>query len=84
MFKRRAYSFSSPGVVKRTETVVTSSQEIDKDGLSINRVVYKEVDPFSDEAVQALPTYEDYSLSNLIAAGVPLDTIPVGQLLDPS
>lgn len=46
-------------------------------------VLETEVDVTSSDAVASLPSAEEYTLENLIRAGVPLDEVP-SQVLTPS
>lgn len=78
---KRSVAFSVPQhVVANVSHTVTE----DVDGVTVERQVYVPVDLSSKEAASSIPTMEEYSLKNLLAAGVPLEQLQVSTLLNPT
>lgn len=69
---------SSKKVIERVSRHVS---ELDELGNLKTKVVYEDVDVSSEDYVKDLPKLEEYTLSNLIAAGVPLEEMNVDGLL---
>lgn len=68
----------STKVLERKQVVVP---EMDDNGNTFNRVSYKDIDVSSDDYIKDLPRLEEYTLSNLMAAGIPLEQLNPSGLL---
>lgn len=66
--------------VKVYEKVSKQVSEV-VDGQERTKVVFEDVDISTDDYIKDLPRFEEYSLSNLLAAGVPLEQMNVQGLL---
>lgn len=79
-WKRKVhYGLPSPVVVNVSQTVAEKvGDEV------VERVVRVPVDLCSKEAAKSLPTLAEYSLKNLLEAGVPLEQINPSNLLTPT
>lgn len=64
------------------EKVIRPVTEMDNETGSIStRVQFDTVDVSDDDYVKDLPLWEEYTLPNLVAAGVPLEQLSVNGLL---
>lgn len=68
------------------EVMVTSMQpeSVVIDGQQVTRVVKKRVNVLDKKNHVVLPSYEEFKLSKLLAANVPLKEVPCSHLLDPT
>lgn len=79
MFSKKGIPLSKPApVFVRAEQNVS---QVDEHGNVIEKVIYEKLDSTDPDNFPILPSVEEYSLSNLLNAGVPLEQIPVGSLL---
>lgn len=87
MFRKKFLKQKTWSVVDSTKVIESTAQtisETDELGIPIHRVVYLPIDYTSDDVVKSLPDAKDYTLENLLAAGVPLDQLSVSNLLNPT
>lgn len=69
---------SSKKVIERVSRPIT---EMEENGNVNVRVRYEDVDVSSDDYVKDLPRLEEYTLSNLMSAGIPLEQLNVSGLM---
>lgn len=58
--------------------------DVERNGSHEIDVNFQVVDVSSPDYVKNLPTYEEYTLENMLQSGVPLEAVPVGTLLNPT
>lgn len=76
---RSSYSNFQPS----DSTPIVEKRYLPQDTEEGKLVIEHEVDVTSPDAVASLPTSEEYTLDNLMRAGVPLEEVP-SQVLTPS
>lgn len=80
--KKRTWSCADSSKV--IEPSAQTIDEMDENNNPVQRVVYLPVDYTSKEVEKSLPEAKDYTLANLMAAGVPLEQVAVSSLLNPT
>lgn len=87
MFRKKFLKKKTWSCADSTKVIEPSAQTIaeqDENGTPVNRVVYLPVDYTSKEVEKSLPDAKDYTLENLLSAGVPLEQVAVSSLLNPT
>lgn len=87
MFRKKFLKQKTWSVADSTKVIESTAQtisETDELGIPIHRVVYLPIDYTSNDVEKSLPDAKDYTLENLLAAGVPLEQLSVSTLLNPT
>lgn len=87
MFRKKFLKKKTWSLAESTKVIEPVSRTIPEkasDGTPCERVVYTPMDFTSKDAVKTLPTAQEYSLENLLSAGVPLEQLSVSTFFNPT